>query len=337
MAAAFSEKKRSTSINRILVIIPAAGLGSRMNSEVNKQFLEIDGLPVIVRTLQAFQEFSRSLMASGIVLKAIVVTGKENVFKINSYIRYYGFDFVQSVVKGGDTRMESVWNGIEALDDLPFAPSDNDIVFIHDGARCLVDQDTLERCLDGALKYEICAAAVPVKSTIKITEPIAPLPIPELSKADNDMPAILRGSSIFKSTTPTPIAVNKTPKRDELMEVQTPQVFRYGKLVKSYVNAIKKDLDATDDTQLAEAMNYTVNLVEGSYSNIKITTPEDIIMAESLIRNFESEKQAKAEREAEEAARVQAEIEAKREAFMLQRTSRLNKPNDKGPTGFGRL
>ena len=77
--------------------------------------------------------------------------------------------------------------------------------------------------------------------------------------------------------------VASTPKRDELMEVQTPQVFRYNKLLNSYVNGIKKNIEATDDLSLAEAMHYKAHLVEGSYSNIKITTPEDIKIAETLL------------------------------------------------------
>lgn len=324
MAAAFSGKKRNSSIKRVLVIIPAAGLGTRMNSDVNKQFMEIDGVPVIVRTLIAFQEFARNLSQSQIILKAIVVTNKESVFKINSFIRYYNFDYIFNVVEGGDSRMESVWNGIEALDDLPFAPNDEDIIFIHDGARCLVEQDVLERCLDGALKYDVCAAAVPVKSTIKMTEHLS---IPKLETKDlyEDLPPILRNSLSSSRRDTAPVEVDNTPNRDDLMEVQTPQVFRYKKLVSSYVNAIKKDIQATDDTQLAEAMNYKVNLVEGSYSNIKITTPEDIAQAEGLLKRQEADREARLKREEEERAKAEAEIIAKREAFQQTRLSKLNR------------
>ena len=162
-------KKKNLNISRVFAIIPAAGLSTRMESDTNKQIMEIDGTTVIERTLGAFQKFADDLAPAGITLRAVVVTSPELIFKVNGLIRYNKFEFVSDVVRGGNTRMESVWNGIEALADLPFPPNDNDIVFIHDGARCLVDQPTLERCLEGALQYDICAAAVPVKSTIKQT------------------------------------------------------------------------------------------------------------------------------------------------------------------------
>ncbi len=170
MSPAAVTKRPKINVNRIFVIIPAAGLSTRMESDVNKQIMEIDGVSVIERTLGAFQKFSDTLASSGVSLRAVVVTSEELVYRINGLCRYNKFEFVSQVVTGGKTRMESVWRGIEALADLPFPPGDNDIVFIHDGARCLIDQPTLERCLEGAMKYDICAAAVPVKSTIKQTK-----------------------------------------------------------------------------------------------------------------------------------------------------------------------
>ena len=169
MSPVTPNKIKNANINRIFVIIPAAGLSTRMESDENKQVMEIDGSTVIERTLGAFQTFSNNLASAGISVRAVVVTSDQLVYRVNGMVRYNKFDFVQSVITGGSSRMESVWKGIEALADLPFPPNDNDIVFIHDGARCLVDQPTLERCLEGALQYDICAAAVPVKSTIKQT------------------------------------------------------------------------------------------------------------------------------------------------------------------------
>ncbi len=289
MAEAFRKGKVITDLKRIFVIIPAAGLGTRMNSDTNKQFIEIDGVPVIERTLSIFNKFSEELLkSSNITVNIVVVTNEDFVFRIKKLCHYKNFDCVKSVIKGGDTRLESVWNGIEALDELPFPPSDEDVVFIHDGARCLVDQDILERCLEGAMKYDVLAAAVPVKSTIKQTIPEAKPAAEHAPVLGIKLPPILSTSNLFSNATKEPVVnepeVKKTPDRNELMEVQTPQVFRYNKLLKSYVNAIKKNIEATDDTSLAEAMNYKVNLVEGSYSNIKITTPEDIAFAEGILK-----------------------------------------------------
>ena len=432
-------KPKKLNINRIFVIIPAAGLGTRMESDINKQVMEIDGVPVIERTLEAFSKFSSELASMGIALRAVIVTSPDLVYRMTSICKQRRFDFVLNIVTGGDSRMESVWNGIEAISELPFPPMDNDIVFIHDGARCLVDQPTLERCLEGGLQYDICAAAVPVKSTIKQTkheepapeekpakaekaeakpeepakpksalgldlskypilsskfsikdramaslksegkiedkeepkkeepkveppkveepkveEPKAEEPKPEAPKKRpgkqtidqylastrqkevkpinnkvpdySGIPLASGGVPIFKAAAapvvvpdepevqeeaeaPAPTRagsrpaasrrpaasvkkapeVLNTPDRKELMEVQTPQVFRFGKLVDSYVNGIKRNLNATDDTSLAEALNFKVHLVEGSYSNIKITTKEDIDYAELLLRRQGSE------------------------------------------------
>lgn len=331
--------KKKVNLNRVFVIIPAAGLGTRMESTTNKQFIEVDGISVIERTLNAFQTFANELAAAGTTLRAVVVTSDDYVFKVNGIIRYRKYNYVQSVVSGGDTRTESVWKGIEALADLPFPPNDNDIVFIHDGARCLIDEATLERCLEGAIQYDIVAAAVPVKSTIKQVEPPvkpepkveettapaeepkkssalgldlskfpalskrlgvtkeepkvetpapAPAPAPVVKK-EEAKPVIpeIKNKPIFKSAVPVSAPeVTKTPARDELMEVQTPQAFRFDKLLKSYVNGIRRGIKATDDTSLAEALNYKVHLVEGSYSNIKITTPEDISYAEAILKRM---------------------------------------------------
>jgi len=317
------------SINKIYVIIPAAGKSERMGGETPKILMDVDNVPVIVRTLQAFQRLSGELSQAGITLKAIVVTSETLIFKIQSLVRKYNINCVTNIVKGGISRTESVCKGLEALEDMPFPPADDDVVFIHDGARCMVDDDTLIRCVEAANKFDICAAAVPVKSTIKVTEPLSGLkslldkkteeavkePAPEPDHSYDDLPETsalrpgvyspfkpydaskeekgpLRGFNSSPAKKPgvggafskaNYLEVKNTPKRDELMEVQTPQVFRYGKLLKCYEYAITHDVEAPDDTSLAEALHMDVHLVEGSYSNIKITTPEDIKIAESFL------------------------------------------------------
>ena len=204
MSPAAATKRPKINVNRIFVIIPAAGLSTRMESDVNKQIMEIDGVSVIERTLGAFQKFSDNLSSSGVSLRAVVVTSEELVYRINGLCRYNKFEFVQQVVTGGKTRMESVWRGIEALADLPFPPGDNDIVFIHDGARCLIDQPTLERCLEGAMKYDICAAAVPVKSTIKQTKMDILDEIPSVDEATPKKPSLK--ASAKKAEPEAPVA-----------------------------------------------------------------------------------------------------------------------------------
>jgi 2-C-methyl-D-erythritol 4-phosphate cytidylyltransferase len=227
-----------------------------MSNSENKLFMNLNGIPVIERTLMAFDQFlNRMSRKSAFTLQTVVVTAEENIFKIKRICEKNNFTFVKDIVPGGETRQESVWNGILALSSLPFPPSEEDVVFIHDGARCLIDQGTLDRCLKASSMYDVCAPSVPVKSTIKQTE-----------KDDSG-------------------AVLSTPDRETLQEIQTPQVFRYNILVEAYSSANRRGRIATDDTSLAEAIGAKVRLVEGAYSNIKITTQEDFAIAESFLNS----------------------------------------------------
>ncbi len=241
-------------INRLFVIIPAAGNGSRVSETENKLFMNLAGIPVIERTLTAFDQFlNRMSRKSVFTMQTVVVTAEENIFKIKRICEKKNFAFVKDIVPGGETRQESVWNGILALSSLPFPPGEEDVVFIHDGARCLIDQGTLDRALKAASMYDVCAPSVPVKSTIKQTD-------------KDDAGAVL-----------------STPDRETLQEIQTPQVFRYNILVEAYSSANRRGRVATDDTSLAEAIGAKVRLFEGDYSNIKITTQDDFAIAESLL------------------------------------------------------
>lgn len=321
-------KKPAFKLNRLFVIIPAIGLGTKADADSDKQFIEVDGIPVIERTLNAFKEFETQLSKAGTTLRAVIVTDEAYVYKINGMCRYKKYEFIQNVVSGGATRMESVWKGIEALSDLPFPPTDEDIVLIHDGSRCLIDEDTLERCLESALTFEIVAASVPTNSVAKAAEPKVeapasePAPVEEepkksalgldLSKfpslagrlGKTDVPPIARPGlitqapveepkPIFKpapspvTATPEPKTVTSISSNREDIEVQSPQLFRYSKLLKSYVNGIKRNLDAADDISLAEALNFKVRFVDGSVSNIKVTTESDAEKAEKILKSQE--------------------------------------------------
>ncbi|MCQ2482516.1 MAG: 2-C-methyl-D-erythritol 4-phosphate cytidylyltransferase [Clostridia bacterium] len=313
MAYGFSKKHVVSDIKRVYVIIPAIGIGYREDSEENRQLLfEVDGVPVITRTLKSFKTFSDNLFNSGISLKAVVVTPQDFVYKVKSLVKREGFDFVHSVVEGGATHTDSVWKGIEALNELPFPPVDSDVIFIHDGTRCLVDQDLLERCLESATSFEICAAAVDAKGTAKeinIPAPVYETKVEEKKETEDlsKLPPIarLRASALFKplesivEEKPAPRIVEepKVPvvkmsaNGNDMKEVQTPQVFRYNKLLQSYLNARRNNIEADDDSSLAEAMHYKVNLIEGSYNNIKVTSFEDISLAEMLLKKIASQDQ----------------------------------------------
>ena len=232
---------------RLYVIIPAAGTGSRMGSSVNKLFLKIGDRTVIERTLSAFAD----LRASGIDVRAVLVTNEDSKALLAETVKADGYgDFVEKVILGGASRTESVYNGVQALKDLDVPPSAEDAVFIHDGARPLVDIEILSDGLNKLETCDVCVAGVPLKNTVK--------------EVSGDI-------------------VKGTPDRSSLVEVQTPQCFKYDVLRRSYENAIANNIEATDDTALAELLGYKVVISKGSYGNIKITTPEDIKIAEALL------------------------------------------------------
>lgn len=244
---------------RLYVIFPAAGSGSRMHSDRNKLLMEVDGVPVIDRTLSAFRRFADGY---GIDIYGILVVSPGKTQEWKEYLS--GKDYssvISAVTEGSDTRTKSVSNGVSALAKMISpVPESGDAVFIHDAARCLIDTESLRRCFEAIQEEEtfVCVSGVKTKNTIKMVR----------SKNEN------------------PVLVESTPDRDLLYEVQTPQCFKYECLRSCYGKAREEGFEATDDTALAEHFGYDVRIVEGSYSNIKITTPEDIAIAEALLKSF---------------------------------------------------
>ena len=158
----------------------------------------------------------------------------------------YALQKVQPLVAGGATRQQSVHNGVRAL------PADTDFVIVHDGVRPFVTDETIFACLDAAAEWGAAVAAVPVKETIK------------MANAED--------------------FIVETPPRERLWTVQTPQVFRKSLLEEAHQIAEKKQLTATDDAALVEHLGHPVKLVNGSYANVKITTPEDLRIANVFLQ-----------------------------------------------------
>ena len=158
----------------------------------------------------------------------------------------YAFQKVQPLVAGGATRQQSVHNGVRAL------PADTDFVIVHDGVRPFVTDETIFACLDAAAEWGAAVAAVPVKETIKI------------ANAED--------------------FIVETPPRERLWTVQTPQVFRKSLLEEAHQIAEEKQLTATDDAALVEHLGHPVKLVNGNYANVKITTPEDLRIANVFLQ-----------------------------------------------------
>ena len=220
-------------------VIVAAGSSTRMNS-VNKQFLELGGMPVLARTVQAF-EFT------DIISEIILCVKREDLQRTRELVEQYRFKKVKDIALGGDTRQASVLNALKLVSE------DAKWLAIHDGARPFVTPDEITRCALACEAYGAAALAVPVKDTIKVVD----------------------GHGFIAST----------PERDTLRAVQTPQVF----LLEDYRAAVEQLGDAvysfTDDCRLMEQVGKPVFLVDGSYENIKITTPEDIPTAQAILKN----------------------------------------------------
>lgn len=223
-------------------IIVAAGRGSRMKTNINKQYLLLNGKPVLAHTIEAFEK-------SDCISEIIVVINKnDHDFFSNSILKPYNFYKISAVVEGGDDRQASVYNGLSCVS------TEVEIVVVHDGARPLITPDIIQNSVDIAAKDGVACVGVPVKDTIK--------------KVDKEL------------------NVEYTPNRSFLWAIQTPQTFCKDILLSAHKSAAIKGFRGTDDSVLAERLGYKVRMVMGSYTNIKITTAEDIAFAETILKNI---------------------------------------------------
>lgn len=230
---------------RTAAIVLAAGRGSRMKSKIQKQYLLLKGKPVLYYSLKAFEE--------SFIDEIILVTGEKEIeYCRKEIVEKYGFTKVSHIVTGGKERYHSVFCGLQALTDC-------DYVFIHDGARPFVTEQILERAYETVQKEHACVVGMPVKDTIKLAD-------------ENGF-------------------AKETPRRDLLWMIQTPQVFSYALVKSAYASFLEREqellaqgIKMTDDAMVVETFTDTgIRLVEGSYENIKITTPEDLRIAEALL------------------------------------------------------
>ena len=219
-------------------IVLAGGSGSRMGAQRNKVLLKLAGKPVIVRAVDAFTN-----LVDGVIL----ISREEDIPDMRAAMA--AANLPVTIVAGGDSRQASVWNGLCAL------PESCTHVLIHDGARCLVDEGTIRRCMASVENHGTGVAAIPAIDTIK--------------QVDADE------------------IVTATPDRSQLRAVQTPQGFTVELIRRAHMSAQQAGFLGTDDASLVERLGHPVRLTEGNRRNIKLTTPEDLIMAETFLgRNF---------------------------------------------------
>jgi 2-C-methyl-D-erythritol 4-phosphate cytidylyltransferase len=220
----------------LYVLIVAGGAEKRMGTAIPKQFLELDGKPVLMHTIARFKEFDESI-------KIITVLPGNQLKYWTELCKKYSFSIPQTLVTGGPTRYLSVKYGLQHVEE-------DSLVAIHDGVRPLVSKQTIKRCFDAAKKF---GNAVPV-----------------ISPADSLRMINEQGS----------VPVD----RETVKIIQTPQVFNSGLIKKAYLRKYRADF--TDDATVLEKAGESVHLVEGNRENIKITNPEDLIIAAALLHSI---------------------------------------------------
>ncbi len=222
----------------ISVILPCGGNSSRMGGR-NKLLETLAGTPVIVRTMRAFDEIHE-------VGEMILCVNENFRVEMEHLVGEQHFRKPVKFVQGGETRQQSVANGFAEI------AKESELICVHDGARPLVKNRTICRCIADAKNYSAAVVCVPSKDTVKISE---------------------RGF------------VANTPERDRVFLTQTPQIFRRELYCKVLEQAQQAGLTYTDDSQLCEAAGVMPFITIGEYSNIKITTAEDLPLAEALLKS----------------------------------------------------
>lgn len=235
---------------RCVMILLAAGSGSRMKSGTAKQFMLLEGKPLIWYSLNTVEN-------SPVIDECILVTAKKDIDHMRrEIVGKYGFRKVSAIVPGGSERWESVANAVRTLEN---DGAEEGYVFIHDGARPFLTEEILERVFQAVKEHPACVAAVPSKDTVRLADE----------------------NGFAKST----------PDRRGVWIIQTPQAFEAGLLIKAYAELRgradrlgKENIAVTDDAGVVELFTeQRIRLVEGSYDNIKVTTPGDMKIAEAFL------------------------------------------------------
>ncbi|MDR3748600.1 MAG: 2-C-methyl-D-erythritol 4-phosphate cytidylyltransferase [Acidobacteriota bacterium] len=239
---------------KVIVVIPAAGLGTRMaaahgaSKSKSKQFFELQGTPILVHTLRKFAQCAP-------VSEIVVALRKNETAGFQKLIAGAGFKKPIRVVEGGEHRQNSVANALASIHAL-----DDDIVLVHDAVRPFVDQDTILGVIEAVKKYGAAIAGVPAVDTVKQVDRTA-------------------DGAVVVATVP----------RERMVLAQTPQGFRFGLLKKAFDEATADGFMGTDEASLIERSGGEVHVVMGSPRNMKITTPADLELAEFFLSQEDRE------------------------------------------------
>ena len=245
--------KETPKKNHVVAIVPSAGLGKRFGPGSNKPFQSLGGKSLIIRSLETLQSVPE-------VEEIIPVLKGEDMEYGQKIFEQFNLTKIKRIAPGGKERQDSVYKGLKLVEDK------DSIVLIHDGVRPLIGKELIEKAIqelllsssEGRGGIDGIVLGVPVKDTIK--------------EAENGI-------------------IKKTLKRGSLWAIQTPQIFSYKKIIEAYEKAMKEGFYTTDDSALIEKYGGKIKVVMGSYRNIKITTPEDLEIAEFLVsREAEKDK-----------------------------------------------
>jgi 2-C-methyl-D-erythritol 4-phosphate cytidylyltransferase len=237
---------------KVFVVIPAAGLGTRMSAvtpgrkTTSKQFFELQGTPILVHTLRKFDECDR-------VSEIVVALRNNETEGFHSLIAREQFRKPIRIAEGGEHRQNSVANALQTLNADP-----DDIVLVHDAVRPFVDQETILGVIEGAQKYGAAIAGIPAVDTVKQVDRTA-------------------DGAVVIATVP----------REKMVMAQTPQGFRFALIKQAFDEALADGFLGTDEASLVERSGATVHVVMGSPRNIKITTPADLDLAELYVSKAE--------------------------------------------------
>ena len=233
---------------RVTAILPAAGLGTRMGAETPKQFLSLDGVPLLLFTLQR-------LAACPAITEFIIATRAEEVDSVAAGAASANLGRTVRVVRGGDSRQDSVANA------LPEVSPDADLILVHDAVRPLVTRDQIERVIAEAAACDAAILGIPAMDTVK-----------EVKRA-----TVVGGASDVA-------LITATIPRERVVLAQTPQVFRASVLLEAFARAHQDGVSASDEAGLVERIGRDVHVVPGSERNLKITRPGDMELAEFYLR-----------------------------------------------------
>ncbi|HYA62077.1 MAG TPA: 2-C-methyl-D-erythritol 4-phosphate cytidylyltransferase [Candidatus Sulfotelmatobacter sp.] len=224
----------------IAAILPAAGLGTRMGHETPKQFMELDGVPLVILSM-------RRIAACPLITHIIVATRAEEIVRLDARIRQENFTQPVRVVKGGDSRQASVAQALQHI------PEDTELVVVHDAVRPFVTVEQITRVIEEARRCKAAILGIPAMDTVK---------------------------EVKRASLPEDVAlITATVPRERVVLAQTPQVFETRLLKEAFAGAEEDGVNASDEAGLVERLGHEVHVVHGSERNIKITRPADMELA----------------------------------------------------------